>query len=155
VGGFQSFWEVDMSELVAVAYEDETIAARAAEELHRSSEELSIDPDASSVLVRERDGTCRLTTSCARDIAPDWSAFWGALLGPILGGEGEMTIEAPFRRRLQALLAPGSSVLLFATPDLGKERILDSLSHFGGRALSCRLAEDLSDRLNVRRLRLG
>ncbi len=131
-----------MPELVAIAYEDETVAARAIAELHRSSEELLIEPDASSVLVRERDGTCRLTTSCHRDLAPAWCAFWGALLGAILGDEASDAVEPRFRHRLLTALAPGSSVLMFAAPLLGKEPILDSLSHFGGEALSGRLADD-------------
>jgi|GEM_PF-4596518 len=58
-----------MPELVAIAYEDETAADRAVEEVGRCAEELLIDPDATAVIVCERDGDCLLTISRRADTA--------------------------------------------------------------------------------------
>ncbi len=142
-----------MPELVAIAYRDETVADRAAEELRRCCEELLIDPDASSVLVCERDGSYRLTTSRRSGAVAHWSKFWGVLLGAIQGSEDSATIELRFRSHLRALLRPGTSMLLLAAPCFGKQRAIDALSHFGGESLSCLLATDLPERWDVRGLR--
>lgn len=143
-----------MPELVTIAYEDETVADRAVEELQRCGEGLLVDPDASSVLVCERDGSCQLTTSRRAGATAHWSEFWGALLEDLLSGEGPGAIDVPFRNRLRALLRPGTSMLLLAAPSGGGRRALDALSHFEGRALSHRLADDLPEQWDARGPRL-
>jgi uncharacterized membrane protein len=130
-----------MTELVAIAYEDEDVADRAVEELERCGEELLVDADASAVLVCERDGTCRLTISRQAGAAGHWSEFWGSLLEALLGDDhAPGPIEPEFRRRLVRLLRPGTSILLLAVPDGGRGRALEALGHFDGRALGQRLA---------------
>lgn len=132
-----------MPELVAIAYEDETVANRAAEELDRCGGELLVDPDASSILVCERDGSCRLTTSRRADATSHWCEFWAALLDALLGDGGPVGLPSRFRHGLLALLPPGSSALLLVAPGDRRNRAVEALSHFGGRALSHRLARDL------------
>lgn len=129
-----------MPELVAIAYEDETVADRAIEELHRC-DELLVDPDAASVLVCERDGTCRLTISRRAGATTHWTEFWGTLLEALLSDGGPEVIEAPFRARLLELLRPRTSILLLAAPDDGSARALAALSHFEGEALGHPLAD--------------
>lgn len=125
-----------MPGLVAIAYEDEDVAGLAAEELHRCGEELRLDPDASAVLVCERDGSCRLTISRQAGTQAHWSEFWGAFLEALLSDEDDpLAIDWPFRSLLLPLLRPGTSVLLLSMPGGGEGRALESLSHFGGRAL--------------------
>jgi len=130
-----------MPELVAIAYTDGSAADQAADELRRGSDELHVEPDASSVLVCERDGSCLLTTSRHADATAQWSTFWGVLLGALLSSDTPAAVDARFRGRLQALLRPGTSVLLLAVPREAKVRVLEALSHFGGEALSCELAD--------------
>ncbi|MBS1676346.1 MAG: hypothetical protein JST08_03070 [Actinobacteria bacterium] len=125
-----------MPELVAIAYDDETVADCAIEELRRCGEELGLDPDASAVLVCERDGTCRLTTSRHADAQARWAEFWGAFLEALLSQEDDpAAIDGRFRGRLLPMLRPGASVLLLSMPGGGEERVLRALSHFGGRSL--------------------
>jgi uncharacterized membrane protein len=129
-----------MPELLAIAYEDETVADRAADELRRCAGELLVDPDASSVLICERDGTCRLTISRQAGAQAHWSEFWGTLLEGLLSDDDRGAIDALFRSRLLLLLRPGTSILLMAVPDDGEGQALEALSHFEGQALSQRLA---------------
>jgi uncharacterized membrane protein len=126
-------------ELVAIAYPDETLAERAARELRRC-EQLLVDQDAASVLICERDGSFRLTTSGRDGESAEWSRFWGAVLGSLLSGEDPAGLGDPFRDHLRHLLRPGASVLLFAAPRPGWERALAALSHFGGEALASPLS---------------
>ena len=70
-----------MPDLIAIAYLEETIAARAEEELKRRADDLQIDPDAISVIVCERGGACQLTTSRHSGATANWSKFWGCSLG--------------------------------------------------------------------------
>lgn len=142
-----------MPELVAIAYRDETVADQAIQELHRGCDELLMEPDASSVLICERDGSCRLTTSRRAGASAHWSKFWGVLLGALLGGDDAAAIDPLFRGQVRALLRPGTSMLLLAAPRVGKQRVLDALSHFGGEPLTCELAYDLPGRWDVRGLR--
>lgn len=128
-----------MHELIAIAYRDETTADRAFDELQRSAERLRIDPDAASVLICERDGSCRLTTSRHGGATTHWSAFWGALLEALLDDGRPTAIDGGFRRRLRSLLVPGTSMLLVAAAPTGKHGVLDALSHFGGDAACCAL----------------
>jgi len=141
-----------MPELVAIAYEDETVADRAVEEVHRCSEDILVDPDASSVLVCERDGACRRTISGRAGATTRRPEFWGALLEILLSDDAPIAIETPFQRRLLLLLRPGTSILLMAVPCESKELALDALSHFDGQALSQRLADDLPGRWTMRDL---
>ncbi|MBS1880649.1 MAG: DUF1269 domain-containing protein [Actinobacteria bacterium] len=135
-----------MPELVAITFEDETGADRAAEELGRCREELLVDPDASAVLVCERDDSCRLTTRRRADATSQWCEFWGAMLDALPSSADPMAMELRFRKRLLAQLRPGSSALLLVAPDGGRERAVEALSHFGGRALSHRLEGAISPR---------
>jgi hypothetical protein len=144
-----------MPELVASAYEDESLADRTGEEPCRGREELLIDPDASSVLICERDEGCRLTTSHRAHTTAHWSEFWGALLDALLDGSGPPPIEDRHRIRLLALLRPGTSILLLVAPSGGAARTVDALSHFEGRALCHRLADDLPGPWNAGSRDLG
>ncbi len=131
-----------MLELVAITYRDETVADRAIDELWRDAELLAIDPDAAAVLICERDGSCRLTTSRHGGATTHWSAFWGALLEALLEDGRPTTIDAEFRRRLRSLLWPGTSMLLVAAAPAGKRPVLDALSQFGGDVTSCTLTAE-------------
>jgi len=141
-----------MPELVAIAYEDETVADRAVEEVHRCGGDLLVDPDASSVLVCARDGACHLTISGRAGATTRWPEFWGTLLEVLLSDDAPAAIETPFQRRLLPRLRPGTSILLMAVPCDAKERVLEALSHFEGHALSHRLADDLPGRWTIRDL---
>jgi len=130
-----------MPELIAITYADEDLAVRAAEEVVRCANELSVDPDASSVVICGHDGRCRLTTSRRPGPGSPWSGYWSGLLGMLAGGEETTSIEDGFRAGLEARLRPGTSALLLALSPALRGRALDALSHFGGEVVSCEIAD--------------
>lgn len=138
---------------MAIAYEDEILAGRAAAEVGRCAAELALDPDATSVAICERDGGVQLTTSRRSDATAHWSEFWGVLIDAVLNGDREAdALGREFPARLRCALTPGTSVLLVA-PTAGREEALfEALSPLDGERLSCALPSDLPRRWGVRGL---
>jgi uncharacterized membrane protein len=131
-----------MPDLIAIAYPEETVAPQAAEELERCADDLRVDPDAVGVIVCERDGSSRLTTSRRPGATAGWSRFWGVLMGVVMG-EVEITgFDPEFRDRINEMLSPGTSVLFVLVGGVRPERAIEALSQYGGTALECPLARD-------------
>jgi uncharacterized membrane protein len=61
------------------------------------------------------------------------------------GGEGG-EIDPRFRASLKALLLPGTSVLMVALEGAVGPRVLDSLTPYGGRMLSCDISDEVRGR---------
>src|SRR3954452_11046319 len=71
-----------MAELVAIGYPDETTGSLGAEEVKRLSEDLIIEPDAVAVIVRDKEGKYKVSTSHhAVGGGATWGMFWGLLFG--------------------------------------------------------------------------
>lgn len=135
---------------MAITYEDETRAGRAAEEIGRCAESLLIDPDATSVAICERDGSLRLTTSRRPGATAHWSKFWGVLLGAVMNGNGGAEpLGADFPERLRLALVPGTSVLLLAVATSRRPLVLEVLSPLEGEEITCSLPDDLPSRWDV------
>lgn len=142
-----------MPQLIAIAYGDETLAGRAAEEVARCVEELPIEPDATSVVICERDASVRLTTSRRPGATASWSRFWSLLVDVVTNGDpGAAALDRDFSAQLRAALRPGTSALLIATSC--KETVLEALSPFGGQPIACALPGDLPSRWGVAGLTL-
>lgn len=138
-----------MRRLMAITYEDEIRAGRAAEEIGRCADELLIDPDATAVAICERDGSVRLTTSRRPGATAHWSEFWGVLLEAVHGGEGADALPGDFPARLRLALAPGTSVLLLVVPTRRMAAVLEVLSPLGGEEIACTLPDDLPRRWGI------
>ncbi len=130
-----------MPNLIAIAYQEETIAGQAAGELERRADDLAIDPDAIGAIVCERDGRCQLTTSRRPGATAAWSKFWGVILGAVMG-EAEMTgLDPSFRERINRMLTPATSVVLVVV--WGRtEPSIQAVSQYEGTALRCSLTVD-------------
>src|SRR3712207_7409087 len=80
-----------MATLVAIGYPDETTATAAADEAQRLAKDLIIEPDAIAVIIRDKEGKFKVTTSHhAVAGGAMWGMFWGLLFGmlffiPFLG----------------------------------------------------------------------
>lgn len=123
-----------MRQLIAIAYEDETLAGRAAEEVSRCAEELPIEPDATSVVICERDGSVQLTTSRRPGTTASWRRFWSQLVDTVTAdGPGATALDQDFAAGLRGALRPGTSALLIAT-SCGST-VLEALSPFGGESI--------------------
>lgn len=136
--------------LMAIIYEDEIRAGRAAEEIERCAEAIFVDPDATSVAICGRDGGVSLTTSRRPGGTARWSEFWGVLLGAVMneGAAGEL-LDQDFSARLRLALVPGTSALLLVVPAAREPAVLEVLSPLAGRELACSLAADLPRRWGV------
>src|SRR4051794_5588656 len=71
-----------MADLIAIGYDDETTAAAAAEEVAQLAKDLIIEPDAVAVIVRDKDGKYKVTTSHHPvGAGASYGMFWGLLFG--------------------------------------------------------------------------
>jgi uncharacterized membrane protein len=130
-----------MPKLIVIFYAEETVAAQAAAELDRCSSEIGLDPDAVSVVVAERDGKYQLLTSRHPGATAVWSSFWGVLFGALMSETGPSDLDRTFSQQVKGRLRPGSSALLVAVDRVAESTILDAVSQYGGRHLSCPLAD--------------
>src|SRR4051812_49757353 len=71
-----------MADLIAIGYDDETTAAAAADEVAQLAKDLIIEPDAVAVIVRDKDGKYKVTTSHHPvGAGASYGMFWGLLFG--------------------------------------------------------------------------
>jgi uncharacterized membrane protein len=128
-----------MSELIAIAYTEETVAAQAAAELDRCAAEIPLDPDAIGVIVAEKNGNHQLLSSRHPGATAAWSRFWGAIFGVVMNEEEPSGLDLNFRQQVKGLLRPGSSVLLVAVRQTTREAVLATVSQYSGKSLICPL----------------
>ncbi len=71
-----------MADLIAIGYDDEETAAKAAEEVYRLANDLLIEPEAVAVITRDEKGKYKVTTN-HHPVAEGatWGMLWGALFG--------------------------------------------------------------------------
>ena len=154
-----------MADLIAIGYDDETTAARAAEEVARLSQELIIQPDAVAVIVCDREGKYRVTTNHhAVGGGATWGMFWGLLFGvlffiPVFGmavgaglgalfGKLEKTgIDKQFRDQVRDMLKPGTSALFIVVEKVTPDKAVDALSEYGGTVLKSSLSKEAEHEL--------
>jgi uncharacterized membrane protein len=149
-----------MAELVAIGYDDETTAARAAEEVGRLAQELIIEPDAVAVIVRDQAGRFKVTTSHHPvGAGASYGMFWGLLFGvlffvPVFGmavgaglgalmGKVEKTgIDEEFQQQVRDLVQPGTSALFVVVEKVTPDKAVDGLRRYGGTVLKSSLSKD-------------
>jgi uncharacterized membrane protein len=154
-----------MAELVAIGYEDETTAAKAAEEVYRLSQDLVIEPDAVAVIVRDKEGKYKVTTSHHPvGVGASWGMFWGLLFGllffiPVFGmavgaglgalmGKVEKTgIDKQFQQQVRDMVQPGTSALFVVVEKVTPDKAVEGLSQFGGTVLKSSLSKDAEHEL--------
>ncbi len=154
-----------MAELVAIGYDDETTAAKAAEEVYRLSQDLVIEPDAVAVIVRDKEGKYKVTTTHHPvGVGASWGMFWGLLFGllffiPVFGmavGAGlgalmskvEKTgIDKHFQQQVRDMVQPGTSALFVVVEKVTPDKAVEGLSQFGGTVLKSSLSKDAENEL--------
>jgi len=149
-----------MADLVAIGYDDEATAAKAAEDVERLEHDLLIEPDAVAVIVRDGDGSYHVQTSHhAVSSGATYGMIWGALFGllffvPVFGmavGAGlgvliarveQMGIDREFQDRARELLQPGTSALFFVVEEVTSDEAIEALSRYGGAAVKSSLSPE-------------
>ena len=154
-----------MADLIAIGYDDETTAADAAIEVDRLARDLIIEPDAVAVIVRDKDGKYKVTTSHHPvGAGASYGMFWGLLFGvlffvPVFGmavgaglgallGKVEKTgIDAAFQDQVRDMVRPGTSALYVVVEKVTPDKAVEGLSKFGGTVLKSSLSKDAEHEL--------
>lgn len=149
-----------MSDLIAIGYDDEETAAKAAEEVRRLAADLIIQPDAVATIVRDKDGDYHVSTNHHFvGGGATWGMFWGLLFGllffvPVFGlaigagfgalfGKIEKTgIDKEFQKQVRDMIKPGNSALFLIVEKITPDKAVEALSKFGGTVLKSSLSND-------------
>src|SRR3954469_20403730 len=149
-----------MADLIAIGYDDETTAAAAADEVAVLARDLIIEPDAVAVIVRDREGKYKVTTSHHPvGAGASYGMFWGLLFGvlffvPVFGmavgaglgallGKIEKTgIDKQFQQQVRDMLKPGTSALFVVVEKVTPDKAVEALSQYGGTVLKSSLSKD-------------
>jgi len=149
-----------MSDLIAIGYPDETTAQAAADEAQRRAKDLTIEPDAIAVIVRDTEGKFHVHTSHhAVEDSTTWGMLWGLLfgalffvpflgvavgagLGAIMGQITKAGVSNDFQDQVRDLLKPGTSALFLMVDKITPDRVVDALSQYGGTMLTSSLSQE-------------
>ncbi len=149
-----------MADLIAIGYKDEATAEAAADEARRLAKDLTIDPDAIAVIVRDSEGEFHVHTSHhSVEDGTTWGMLWGLLfgalffvpflgvaigagLGAIMGKVTKAGVDNDFQDQVRDLLKPGTSALFLMLDKVTPDRVVDALSRYGGTVLKSSLSQD-------------
>ncbi|MBX5469037.1 MAG: DUF1269 domain-containing protein [Thermoleophilaceae bacterium] len=156
-----------MSQLVAIAYDDEANARAAAEDLRTLAVEHQIKLDDIAVVTRDEEGKVKLdqALSPARAGAAG-GALWGGLIGliflmPLLGmaigaGTGALAgsladygIDDRFMKELGDKLKPGNAALFVLFQHANPDKVLPEVSRHGGEVLRTSLSDEAEETLRA------
>jgi uncharacterized membrane protein len=157
--------EQDMAELIAIGYDDEQTAYRAAEEVQRLAQDLVIEPDAVAVITRDGRGKYSVTTNhhpVAEGLT--WGMFWGVLFGllffvpvfglavggafgALFGAIEKAGIDKEFQRQVRDMVRPGTSALFMIVESDLTDKALAALGRFGGTVLKSSLSTEAERKL--------
>jgi uncharacterized membrane protein len=154
-----------MADLIAIGYDDEATAAAAAAEVVQLTRDLIIEPDAVAVIVRDKEGKYKVTTSHHPvGAGASYGMFWGLLFGllffvPVFGmavgaglgallGKVEKTgIDREFQEQVREMVQPGTSALFVIVEKVTPDKAVEGLSKFGGTVLKSSLSKDAEHEL--------
>src|SRR4051795_11594826 len=154
-----------MADLIAIGYDDETTAAAAADEVAQLTRDLIVEPDAVAVIVRDKDGKYKVTTSHHPvGAGASYGMFWGLLFGvlffvPVFGmavgaglgalmGKVEKTgIDKEFQQQVRDMLTPGTSALFLVVEKVTPDKAVEGLRQYGGTVLKSSLSDKAQNEL--------
>jgi len=149
-----------MSDLIAIAYPDETTADAAADEARQLARDLIIQPDAIAVITRDKEGNYHTHTNHHLvGGGATWGMFWGLLFGllffiPVFGmaigaGMGALMgkitksgIDKQFQDQVRDKLQPGTSALFLMVEKVTPDKAIEAMSKFGGTVIKTSLSKE-------------
>ena len=154
-----------MADLIAIGYDDEETAEKAAQEVYRLADDLIIQPEAVAVIVRDENGKYKVTTNhhpVAEGVT--WGMFWGVLFGLlffvpvfglVIGGVfgtlfgviEKIGVDNQFQRQVRDMVQPGTSALFLVVEKVTPDKAIEALSKFGGKVLKSSLSNDAEQQL--------
>src|SRR4051812_43438151 len=149
-----------MSTLIAIGYPDETTATQAGDVVEQLAKDLIIEPDAITVIRRDREGKFHVTTNHhAVGGGATWGMFWGLLfgllffipflgmavgagLGALMGKMAKGAIDKEFQSQVRDMLAPGTSALFLVVEQVTTDKAVEGLARYGGTVLKSSLSKE-------------
>jgi uncharacterized membrane protein len=154
-----------MADLIAIGYDNEETASRAAQEVYRLAQDLLIEPEAVAVISRDKEGKYHVQTNhhpVAEGLT--WGMLWGALFGllffvplfglavggafgALFGAIEKVGVDKEFQSEVRDMLQPGTSALFLVVRKVTADRATEALSQYGGRVLKTSLSKDAEEQL--------
>jgi uncharacterized membrane protein len=149
-----------MSDLIAIAYDDEYKAEEVRLALVKLQKEHLIELEDAAVVVKDKEGKVKLKQAVDLTATGATSGgFWGLLIGtlflnPLLGAAvgaaaggitGALTdigVEDKFMKDLGATFEPGTSALFVLVRKVTPDKVLDEIAPYGGTVLRTSLSKD-------------
>jgi uncharacterized membrane protein len=149
-----------MSDLIAIAYDDEFKAEEVRLTLAKLQKEHLIELEDAAVVVKNAQGKVKLKQAINLTSAGAVSGgFWGLLIGtlffmPIVGAAvgasagalsgalSDIGIDDQFMRELGETLQPGSSALFILASKITPDKVLEEIAPYGGKVLRTSLTKD-------------
>ncbi len=149
-----------MSDLIAIAYDDEYKAEEVRLTLIKLQKEHLIELEDAAVVVKNTEGKVKLKQAVDLTAAGAVSGgVWGLLIGtlflsPILGAAvgaaagaasgalSDIGVDDDFMKSLGETLKPGSSALFVLVRKVTPDKVLDEVAPYGGTVLRTSLSKD-------------
>ncbi len=149
-----------MSDLIVLAFKDETSAAQMRDELVGLQKQHLINLDDAAVVVRKQDGKVKVKQ--AVDLVGTGAfggAFWGMLIGLLFwapwlglaigalsgalgGAHSDYGVEDKFIKEVGNTIEPGNSALFLLVRDWSKDKVMDSVAKYEAEVLQTSLSKD-------------
>jgi uncharacterized membrane protein len=157
--------EDQMSNLIAVAYPDETTASEVAQTLIELQKERSIQLDDLVVAIRKDNGKIKLKQSFSPSgTGAAGGALWGGLIGliffmPLLGmaiggatgaatgAATDVGVDDKFMKELGEKLQPGGAAVFVLVSQSTPDKVLPRISQYGGEVIHSSLSEHAEETL--------
>jgi uncharacterized membrane protein len=157
--------EAEVSNLIAVAYDDVGTARTVVETLGQLNVEHAITLEDVVIAEHRPDGKIKLHQAAKPGaVGAAGGALWGGLIGllflaPFLGmavgaaaggAAGAMTdvgVDDAFLKHLGEDLAPGAAAVIVLVRESTPDKVLPRISQFGGRVIHSSLSDDAEARL--------
>lgn len=149
-----------MSDLIAIAYDDEYKAEQVRLDLVKMQKEHLIELEDAAVVVKDKDGKVKLKQAVNLTAAGAVSgSFWGLLIGTLffsplaglaLGAAGgalsgalsDIGVDDNFMKELGETLTPSTSALFVLVRKVTPDKVLEEIAPYGGKVLRTSLTKD-------------
>lgn len=152
--------EIFMSDLIAIAYDDEFKAEEVRLTLAKLQKSHLIELEDAAVVVKDAEGKIKLKQAVNLTAAGAASGgFWGLLIGilflnPLLGvavgaasgaiggALSDIGVDDNFMRELAETMKPSTSALFILARKYTPDKVLEEISPFGGKVIQTSLTKD-------------
>jgi uncharacterized membrane protein len=149
-----------MSDLIAIAYDDEYKAEQVRLDLVKMQKEHLIELEDAAVVVKDKDGKVKLKQAVNLTTAGAVTgSFWGLLIGTLFfsplaglalgaasgalsGALSDIGVDDNFMKELGETLTPSTSALFVLVRKVTPDKVLEEIAPYGGKVLRTSLTKD-------------